>query len=316
MGTLIEASGDAIAADVFTGKTFSTSTASDQTGTLNLTCNTATFDGASNLVANAYDGAGDGTNRWCMTSSGTAAAANIATGTIAWIDGTAITGTFDPWSSQNLQTIDDWLCSGAASCTGKTEYIGEESTWTAVSGSPFNAGFATSSTPLNYSPVGANVYLFSGQVKQDGRTGLWWSDVSSTGSVTAVATSTTNNFTLTGSAGVGDGTRPWSTSTTTTTNGNAINFCNALNDISFAGYTDWYLPTQKQLMQAYIDGSANNLPNPGNNFWSSTEYYNNTANAWNVNLNNGNTNNNTKVSSNYVRCVRPKEMNFMPALIT
>ena len=46
------------------------------------------------------------------------------------------------------------------------------------------------------------------------------------------------------------------------------------------------------------------LPNPGYNFWSSTENYNNTANAWNVNLNNGNTNNNTKTNSYNVRCVR------------
>ena len=221
---------------------------------------------------------------------------NLQTGTASIID----------YSLWNLQTIDDWLCSGATSCTSptRTEYTAEEGTWSNVSGSPFNAGFATSSTPLNYFPVGAQVYLMSGVVKQDNRTGLWWSDAASTGAVTAVATSTTNIFTLTGSAGVGDGTRPWDTATTTVTNGNSINFCNALNDISFGGHTDWYLPTQKQLMQAYINGSANNLPNPGFNFWSSTELYNNTAYAWTVYLGFGTTNPNTKPTSTYVRCVR------------
>jgi hypothetical protein len=41
------------------------------------------------------------------------------------------------------------------------------------------------------------------------------------------------------------------------------------------------------------------------NYWSATTVSNNPANAWNTNLSNGNTNNNTKVSNqNYVRCVR------------
>jgi hypothetical protein len=43
---------------------------------------------------------------------------------------------------------------------------------------------------------------------------------------------------------------------------------------------------------------------PGANFWSSTENYNSQSFAWNVNLNNGNTNNNTKATANNVRCVR------------
>jgi hypothetical protein len=48
------------------------------------------------------------------------------------------------------------------------------------------------------------------------------------------------------------------------------------------------------------------LPSPDNNFWSSTEKSWDSTNAWNVNLNNGNTNNNTKVTLYYVRCVRRK----------
>ncbi|MFZ2202175.1 MAG: hypothetical protein WAV56_02140, partial [Microgenomates group bacterium] len=59
-----------------------------------------------------------------------------------------------------------------------------------------------------------------------------------------------------------------------------------------------------ELMQAYIDGAANNLPNPGNYFWSSTESYNSQSGAWNVYLSAGNTANNTKSSNSAVRCVR------------
>ncbi len=40
-----------------------------------------------------------------------------------------------------------------------------------------------------------------------------------------------------------------------------------------------------------------------NNYWSSTTYAPNTTNAWNVNFNNGNVNNNNKTNPYYVRCV-------------
>ena len=50
------------------------------------------------------------------------------------------------------------------------------------------------------------------------------------------------------------------------------------------------------------------------NFWSSTEKSNSPANAWNVNLNNGNTNNNTKVTNNYVRCVR-RDLALRPSFV-
>ena len=52
------------------------------------------------------------------------------------------------------------------------------------------------------------------------------------------------------------------------------------------------------------------------NFWSSTENSNTPANAWNVNLNNGNTNNNAKTTAtNYVRCVRRYFMFGLSAFI-
>lgn len=115
------------------------------------------------------------------------------------------------------------------------------------------------------------------------------------------ATTTSNSFTLTA-----DGSRP--------TGGNAIGFCGALNSANFGGYNNWYLPTQKQLQQAYIDGSANNLDRPGYNFWSSSEKSWDPTNAWNVNLNNGNTNNNIKTNLYYVRCVR-RQSKFLVYLL-
>ena len=212
------------------------------------------------------------------TTSGTAVAGDLANDKIAFVGGSQITGTM--FTNQKNQTRDDWVNSGGT--TG--EYTGEEATWVTVTGSPF-AGYDS----INYAGSGGDLDLFSGAVKQDTRTGLWWSDISA---VAGVASSTSNVF-----GAATDGTRP--------TGGNAIGFCDALNTANFAGHNDWYLPTQKQLMQAYIDGSANNLANPGYSFWSSTEHYNLTAFAWNTYLYLGYTGYSTKVTSYYVRCIRP-----------
>jgi hypothetical protein len=57
-------------------------------------------------------------------------------------------------------------------------------------------------------------------------------------------------------------------------------------------------------MQAYIDGSANNLPNPDRLFWSSTEDSNSRKNAWGTYLHNGFTYNSSKGTAYSVRCVR------------
>jgi hypothetical protein len=155
--------------------------------------------------------------------------------------------------------------------TSTNKYTAEDSTWISASGSPFS----TTGTTLN-----------SGTVKVDLATGLWWSDRS--------ASTMNDNFTLTPDNNTG-----------TPVGGSAVNFCNALDTANFGGHNDWYLPTQKQLMQAYIDGSNYNLPNTGNSFWSSTEYYSLPAYAWGVFLFNGNSNGNTKVALTYARCVRP-----------
>ena len=64
----------------------------------------------------------------------------------------------------------------------------------------------------------------------------------------------------------------------------------------------WRLPTQKELMQAYIDGSFWNLSQSVAYHWSSTE--NSGANAWFVYLSGGITGNNIKTTAYAVRCVR------------
>ena len=73
-----------------------------------------------------------------------------------------------------------------------------------------------------------------------------------------------------------------------------------------SSHSGWSLPTQKQLMQAYIDGSYGNLESAGvyRHYWSATTYSNSTTSAWYVDLSYGNTNLNTKTTTLNVRCVR------------
>ena len=91
--------------------------------------------------------------------------------------------------------------------------------------------------------------------------------------------------------------------------GDTINYCATLD---YGGRTDWYLPSQQELMQAYIDGMYNqagtDLTNSAafttaNYFWSSSEFSTGSTTAWYVTLANGDAYGNTKTLENSVRCV-------------
>ena len=95
-GALTPDGGTATSADVFSGKTAHLD--NDWTldaGSLTLACGTSVFDGSSNLVPDSYDGEGSGSNRWCMTNSGNASESDLLFGQIAWVDGSALTGTYN-----------------------------------------------------------------------------------------------------------------------------------------------------------------------------------------------------------------------------
>ena len=86
---------------------------------------------------------------------------------------------------------------------------------------------------------------------------------------------------------------------------NAINQCDGL---TYAGLSDWRLPTQKELMKATIDGIADlqgsefgdtSLP-----YWSSSSTSNATTYALQLYLNKGYGINSLKTGSAYITCVR------------
>ncbi|MBV6492034.1 MAG: hypothetical protein LDLANPLL_00023 [Turneriella sp.] len=90
----------------------------------------------------------------------------------------------------------------------------------------------------------------------------------------------------------------------------AMNQCAALNAASYAGRTDWRLPTSMEL---------ETLPNLGtsspaidvayfpatvySSYWSSSTYASNVSTAWNVSFTSGNSFSSSKTTNLYVRCV-------------
>ena len=227
----------------------------------------------------------------------TATAADVASGKLffgsdssGWTPTTGTYSAFSGYSNQKNQIWDDWK--GSASSTNGTlayayannlDQNQEEATWE-----------TTTDTSLG----GANVA--SGTVKKDTRTGLYWSDAYDAVSNSGSPDTRTNSFTLNGVIGGAD-------HGLDATGGQTTDFCNALSldsDGNGSDETDWYLPSQKELMQAYIDGAANNIPNPAYFFWSSTEYYYSSSYAWSVNLGDGYTASDDKSNGGYVRCVR------------
>jgi len=92
--------------------------------------------------------------------------------------------------------------------------------------------------------------------------------------------------------------------------GNALNACGALSLEAVTGLgvqTDWYVPTQKELYQAYIDGMYNQTGRDfttWNSFKTSTELAGINTYVWGVELRKGIGGSANKVFSGHVRCVR------------
>ncbi|MBU1088611.1 DUF1566 domain-containing protein [Patescibacteria group bacterium] len=185
-------------------------------------------------------------------------------------DRTQKTGTGTIYSNQSLVEWDDYK-------TGDS--TAEEAVWTNT------AGTATAG------------------VWKDTRTGLYWSN--SRGQFDNIFPDTTHTacpFFALSDRGAYDG--------LDADCGNSINACGILSldaDGDAVAETDWYLPSQKELQQAYIDGAYNQNSTwaTTSNFWSSAEYSSNPAYAWYVDLYYGITRLYTKVTATtYVRCVR------------
>ncbi|MEF3691686.1 MAG: DUF1566 domain-containing protein [Candidatus Moraniibacteriota bacterium] len=207
-------------------------------------------------------------------------------------DWTPTVGTLDifgDYENQKNQIWDDGKGSASSqdnladAWTNSQDQNNEESTWETFTDSNLNGALVA-----------------SGEVKRDTRTGLFWTNCYDTTSGGGGCDTIENSFVLNGViADTDDG--------LDAEGGAAVDFCEALSldsDGNGTDETDWYLPGQKELMQAYIDGAANNIPEPARDYWSSTENYNSSSYAWYVFLGNGYAGRYTKTLLYYARCVR------------
>jgi hypothetical protein len=254
---------------------------------------------------------------------GTATAAEMPAGLTFYganLDRTIQTGTL--YTTWLLQAYDDVKCaanngeSSGACAASQDEYTGEEGTWTLTS---------SGGSSVSVTDNAVTVTITSNKVYRDNRTYVYWTDRS--------ASTIDNEFAY---VNADDRSSPTGNSCNFNSASSANTFCDNQdplaayaedNDVSAAEFclnlaldadnadadsngttgteTDWRLPTQKEAMIAYVNGSENNLANAAATMWTSTELGSSASSAWQVNLGSGIAGTAVKNTLANVSCVRP-----------
>ncbi len=280
--------GNASQSDVLEGKQFYSNTKELLTGTLKIPVVSSTTYRGDALVTDVMSGKKFYSNSGTLltgtwTFLGDAAVDQVLEGKKFYSNsGTLLTGTYTPptpidFSNMQYSTYDDYAGGDYLGWGGTLtdDYQGEESEWSNMS-------------------VGEDIAW------RDERTGVYWS--AHQGTMSNIFTMASCDYFTSIPRSSYDG--------SDSDCGLAINYCATLD---FAGRTDWYLPSQKELMQAYIDGIYNQAGIDeasaaafvtDNYYWSSSEVsYYSTA-AWFVYLFDGSTRIDLKSSTRAgVRCV-------------
>jgi len=280
--------GNASQSDVLEGKQFYSNTKELLTGTLKIPVVSSTTYRGDALVTDVMSGKKFYSNSGTLltgtwTFLGDAAVDQVLEGKKFYSNsGTLLTGTYTPptpidFSNMQYSTYDDYAGGDYLGWGGTLtdDYQGEESEWSNMS-------------------VGEDIAW------RDERTGVYWS--AHQGTMSNIFTMASCDYFTSIPRSSYDG--------SDSDCGLAINYCATLD---FAGRTDWYLPSQKELMQAYIDGIYNQAGIDeasaaafvtDNYYWSSSEVSRNSTGAWGVYLLFGYTDANYKTDTyDGVRCV-------------
>lgn len=277
--------GDALVTDVLSGKKFYSNSGTLKIGTYTPPVVSYLGDAQETEVMSGkkfYSNSGTLlTGTW--TFLGDAAVDQVLEGKKFYSNsGTLLTGTYTPptpidFSNMQYSTYDDYAGGDYLGWGGTLtdDYQGEESEWSNMS-------------------VGEDIAW------RDERTGVYWS--AHQGTMSNIFTMASCDYFTSIPRSSYDG--------SDSDCGLAINYCATLD---FAGRTDWYLPSQKELMQAYIDGIYNQAGIDeasaaafvtDNYYWSSSEVSYSSRGAWFVYLYNGYTASRSKTDTgNGVRCV-------------
>lgn len=218
--------------------------------------------------------------------------------------GSVAAGAWGDWGSywNRIRSAAEWVPSGDAETvdvvSGKTYYKDSRTQGTGVrevasscSTQAYHDNHASATPANNCSKTWGADASVPGAEKKDPVTGLIWSNLlKRNGTVIEFSPTTNTTFSWDASHANNIGiTAPVAGSRT------AAQLCADQGN-------GWRLPTQKELMQGYIDGSYWNLTQPSYSFWSLSE--STSTYAWFVALNSGNTNTFNKNYTYQVRCVR------------
>jgi len=277
--------GNASTSDVLAGKTFYSNSGTLKTGTYTPPVVSYLGDAQVTDVMSGKKFYSDSgtllTGTWSFL--GDAGVDEVISGKKFYSDsGTLLTGTYTPptpidFTNMQYSTYDDYAGGDYLRWGGTLtdDYQGEESEWSNMS-------------------VGEDIAW------RDERTGVYWS--ADQGTMSNIFTMASCDYFTSIPRSSYDG--------LDSDCGLAINYCATLD---FAGRTDWYLPSQKELMQAYIDGIYNQAGIDEESaaafvtdqlYWSSSEVSYCSTCAWYVYLFNGEPYYNLKTNTNSgVRCV-------------
>ena len=344
-GSAAVATGDATPADVLTGTTFSSGSGSGLSGAMpdNGAVTLTPTTTQQTIAAGYHNGSGyvegdadlatgnirSGTNLFGVagdpnvvdTSSGDAAAADILSDQVAWVDGGEVTGTMANNGAVTLTptTTQQTIAAGYHNGSGYVEGDADLATGnikadvnlfgitgTLSSGSTYNAGVPKTGQTISYT------------VGDDGdlEMGVEWPIPRFITGTTGVVTDTLTGLIWLENANCPATTRNWATAFPDVASLNTAGTMNSndCGDTSNGGshQTDWRLPNVREL-QSLIDYGEYNLALPDSHpftgvqsdyYWSSTTDADDMSNAWGVSLRGGRVARDGKTGTYYVWPVR------------